>query len=100
MTIVPHEVAFSRHIDPEVLDDLEHQTSNLASELDLYIQSLQMQVEQCFDVALQTLDVNEEAAGKVAGAVQESIGKTTQLIRLCDQLDRDMEELNPIQQQL
>ncbi|KAJ1660068.1 hypothetical protein IWQ61_000962 [Dispira simplex] len=100
MSAAPQEVALSAHIDEETLTGLEQQATQLAFELHQYTESLQMQVDQCASVTLQSLDANVLAAENILIEVRQTVQRSTGLLRLCQQLDQEMQGLTPLQERI
>ncbi|KAJ1976473.1 hypothetical protein H4R33_006430 [Dimargaris cristalligena] len=90
----------SNHIDDEAINQLEQQVGHVSGQLNQYIQSLQMQVNQCTEVTQKALAIHSEASLNVAQAVQQAISTTSQMFRLCDQLDREMQGIEPLREQI
>ncbi|KAI9281132.1 hypothetical protein BY458DRAFT_499673, partial [Sporodiniella umbellata] len=93
-------VVFFMAMDANHLKLLESKSEKLSEQLSTYISKIQQQMQQMLASTAEYKDIHSSAAKSFFEDLETSTKKSVELIAHCDELDKDLSQLNELSRQM
>ncbi|KAK9680223.1 hypothetical protein K7432_016002 [Basidiobolus ranarum] len=96
----PNAFSSGLTLDKFPIEELEREAVQLSHNLDEVLFDLERQMRDCAGFTLKSIEAYKLGIDSIGNTIEESISSTVELIRKCDELDKDFSSIHNLSAQI